>query len=73
MSSYCSNCCHAARQNGPFLVGLMCYCVELFTLATILQVVFLSCTGMLTVMTSFLHNGKLRLNACSVPRSELIE
>ena len=33
-------------------------------LATILQVAFLSCTGMLSVMTSSLHNTKLKLNAC---------
>ena len=42
-------------------------------LATILQVIFISCTGMLTVMTSSLHTIKLKLNACSIPLSELVE
>ena len=32
----------------------------------ILQATFLSCTGMLTIMTSSLHTMKSKLNACSV-------
>ena len=42
-------------------------------LATILQVTFLSCTGMLTIMTSSLHIIKLKLKAHSVLRSKLVE
>ena len=36
-------------------------------------VAFLSCTGRLTAITSSLYNIKLKLNTCSVPRSELVE
>ena len=46
---------------------------KLPALAIILHVAFLSPTSMLTAFTSSLHNIKLKLNACSVPRSELVE
>ena len=42
-------------------------------LVTILQVTFLSCTGMLTSMTSSLHIIKLKLKTYSVLRSKLVE
>ena len=42
-------------------------------LVTILQVAFLSCTRMLTVMTSSLHHTMLKLNASSVPQSKPLE
>ena len=75
-SSHPSNRCYATILIGKwtfFLLGLMYQLVKLVVLATILQVASLSCTGMLTVMSSSLHNIKLKLNACSVPRSELVE
>ena len=71
-----SNCCYAAiliRNIDSFLIGLKQECIELSALAIILQVAFLSCTGMLTVMTSSLHKIKLKLNTCFVPRNELVE
>ena len=53
-------------------MGLVYQHIKLSALATILQVAFFSCTGMLTVMTSSLHNTKL-VNACSLSRSKLVE
>lgn len=54
---YRSLCCHLDRQNGWFLMGLVYQHVELSMLATILQVAFPPCIGMLTVMTSLIPSS----------------
>ena len=55
-----------------FSMGCLCQYTELPTLATLLQVTFLSCAGMLNVNTgsSPLHSLKLKLNACSRPHNK---
>ena len=53
-----------------FVTGLTYSYVKLLTLATILRVAFISCTGMLTVVTTKIN---LKLKACSVPQSKSIE
>ena len=66
MFSHHSNRCYAAIMIGNIDDNKR---IKLPVLATILQVPFLSCTGMLSVMTSSLYTIALKLNACSIPRS----
>lgn len=76
MSSHCNNHCyttifrgavHTVICNGTYVI--MCRTLS----ASKLQVAFLFCAGMLIVVTSSLESKMLKLNACTIPRSELVE
>ena len=71
--SQCSNHCYTTIKMDGFQWDLHTKHIELPKLAMVLQVAFLSCTGMLTVTRGSLYNINLKLNACFVPQSELLE